>query len=135
MSDIINDKFTNITDRNIIRPGSVLEASLKSQSIGNDFCSLLSDQLNKNMEASEVQFSKHAQQRVEQRGIEITDNLINELNTAVSMARSKGSKDLVVIDGNGAFIVNVPNKVVVTAISGEEMKDNVFTNIDSAVII
>jgi flagellar operon protein len=87
------------------------------------------------MEASEVQFSKHAQQRVEQRGIEITDNLINELNTAVSMARSKGSKDLVVIDGNGAFIVNVPNKVVVTAISGEEMKDNVFTNIDSAVII
>ena len=122
-----------------ITPGSVLEASLKSQSIGTDFQSMLEQQLKSNAgkgaKADEVQFSKHARQRVEQRGIELTDAFMNDLNSAISKAREKGSKDVVVIDSTGAFIVNVPNNIVVTAISGEEMKDNVFTNIDSAVIL
>ena len=137
MSDFINRNFSDINDRNVIKPGSVLEASLRSQSIGTDFQSMLQDQLNKNAAGTDetIQFSKHAMQRVEQRGIEITDSFMNDLNTAVSKARDKGAKDMVVIDQNGAFIVNVPNNIVVTAISGSEMKENVFTNIDSAVII
>jgi len=137
MSDLLNSSFTNINERNTIKPGSVLEASLRSQSIGTDFQSMLHEQLSKNASASEekVQFSKHAKQRVEQRGIEITDSFMDSLSMAVSKAREKGSKDMVVIDSSGAFIVNVPNNIVVTAINSDEMKENVFTNIDSAVII
>lgn len=137
MSDLLNSSFTNINDRNTIKPGSVLEASLRSQTIGTDFQSMLHEQLSKNASASDqkVQFSKHAQQRVEQRGIEITDRFMDGLNMAVAKAREKGSKDMVVIDSSGAFIVNVPNNIVVTAINSDEMKENVFTNIDSAVII
>jgi flagellar operon protein len=136
MSDLIRNDFSGFD--NTIKPESVLEASLKSQCIGTDFQTMLEDQLKKNSsesDSSEVQFSKHAQQRVEQRGIEITDSFMNDLSMAVSKARAKGSQDMVVIDKNGAFIINVPNNIVITAISGEELKENIFTNIDSAVII
>lgn len=86
-------------------------------------------------ERRDVQFSKHAVQRVQERGIEMTDNLLNDLNHAIQKAREKGAKDVVVIGEKGAFIVNVPNNVVVTTMSGTEMKENIFTNIDSAVLI
>lgn len=86
-------------------------------------------------ERRDVQFSKHAVQRVKERGIEMTDNLLNDLNHAIQKAREKGAKDVVVIGEKGAFIVNVPNNVVVTTMSGAEMKENIFTNIDSAVLM
>ena len=88
------------------------------------------------MEDSEkVRFSKHAATRVEQRGIQVTESLLNDLNQAIGKAREKGAKDVVVIGEQGAFIVNVPNNVVVTTMTSQEMKQNIFTNIDSAVLI
>lgn len=82
-----------------------------------------------------VQFSKHAAQRVQQRGIQMTENLLNSINEAVDKARTKGAKDVVIISAQGAFIVNVPNNTVITSMSGAEMRDNIFTNIDSAVLV
>ena len=96
------------------------------------FAEILQNQTNK---AQSVQFSKHAAQRVQQRGIEMTDSLLANLNQAVKKAQAKGAKDVVVIGESGAFIVNVPNNIVVTTMSGAEMKENIFTNIDSAVLI
>lgn len=96
------------------------------------FAELLQNESNK---AQSVQFSKHAAQRVQQRGIEMTDSLLDNLNQAVKKAQAKGAKDVVVIGESGAFIVNVPNNIVVTTMSGAEMKDNIFTNIDSAVLM
>ncbi len=72
---------------------------------------------------------------MEQRGIEVTDSLLNDLNQAVGKAREKGAKDVVVIGQQGAFIVNIPNNVVVTTMTSQEMKQNIFTNIDSAVLL
>ena len=85
--------------------------------------------------AQSVQFSKHAVQRVRERGIEMTDGLLKDLNQAVSKAREKGARDVVIIGESGAFIVNVPHNVVVTTMSGTEMRENIFTNIDSAVLM
>ncbi len=99
---------------------------------GLNFSAMLEQQLNK---TDGLQFSKHAKERVEQRGIEVTDTLLDGLNQAVEKAREKGAKDVVIIGEKGAFIVNVPNKVVVTTMTQSEMKDNVFTNIDSAIIL
>ena len=96
------------------------------------FAELLRQEVNK---LSSVQFSKHAALRVQERGIEMTDTLLSDLNQAVQKAQAKGAKDVVVIGKSGAFIVNVPNNVVITTMSGAEMKDNIFTNIDSAVLI
>lgn len=118
------------------RVGSVetnlVKRPIQQNSLGSDFGSILKEQLNKN---SKLQFSKHAQERANQRGIELTQTLLNNLNNAVSKARDKGAKDVVVIDSKYAFIVNVPNNTVITTMEGNEMKENVFTNIDSAVII
>lgn len=106
--------------------------------IGADFGTLLREQLDKNSGIDRnkaVQFSKHAQERVAQRGIEVTPELMSELSEAVRKADAKGVKDVVIFDTVNAFIVNVPNKTVVTTMSGSEMRDNVFTNIDGAVIL
>ena len=80
----------------------------------------------------EVQFSKHAKERIDQRGIEVTTTL---MNNAVEKAKQKGAKDVVIIGPKEVFIVNIPNNIVVTTLSGAEMKNNIFTKIDSAVIL
>ena len=111
------------------------QAALQTQgNTGNNvqFAELLQKESDK---TQSVQFSKHAAQRVQQRGIEMTDSLLNNLNQAVKKAQAKGAKDVVVIGESGAFIVNVPNNIVETTMSGTEMKDNIFTNIDSAVLM
>jgi len=82
----------------------------------------------------QLQFSKHALARVERRGIELDPSTLGRLSQGVQRAASKGSRDsLVLVDGN-AFVVSVSNRTVITAVGSEHMKDNVFTNIDSAVI-
>ncbi|MCI8454010.1 MAG: flagellar biosynthesis protein [Lachnospiraceae bacterium] len=82
-----------------------------------------------------VRFSRHAEQRMASRGVEMTPGLLKQLNDAVEKARAKGSRDIAVIAPTEAFIVNVPNNTVITTMTGTEMKENIFTNIDSAVLI
>ncbi len=82
----------------------------------------------------QLQFSKHALARVQRRGIELDSATLGRLSEGVGRAASKGARDsLVLVDGT-AFVVSVSNRTVVTAVGSEHMKDNVFTNIDSAVI-
>jgi flagellar operon protein len=81
-----------------------------------------------------LQFSRHALARVQRRGIELSSATLGRLSEGVGRAASKGSRDsLVLVDGT-AFVVSVSNRTVITAVGSEQMKDNVFTNIDSAVI-
>lgn len=82
-----------------------------------------------------LSFSKHAAARLDQRGISVSDGLMSDLEQAVSKAREKGSKEVAVIGSQGIFIVNVPNNVVVTTMSQDDMKDRILTNIDGAVIM
>jgi flagellar operon protein len=82
----------------------------------------------------QLQFSKHALARVQRRGIELDRATLGRLSEGVGRAASKGSRDsLVLVDGT-AFVVSVSNRTVITAVGSEHMKNNVFTNIDSAVI-
>ena len=84
--------------------------------------------------AGGLQFSKHALERVQRRGIDLGPSTISRLSEGVGRAASKGSRDsLVLVDGT-AFVVSVSNRTVITAVGSQQMKDNVFTNIDSAVI-
>jgi flagellar operon protein len=82
-----------------------------------------------------VKFSHHAEVRLKERGIQLKPEQIEKMNNAIDKAASKGAKDaLLILAGNG-FIVNVPNRTVVTALDGQAMNDHVFTQIDSAMII
>lgn len=82
-----------------------------------------------------VEFSKHAITRAEERGIEVTPALLDRLSTTVERAQAKGATNIVAFDSAQAFIINIPHGRVITAMSQEEMKDNIFTNIDGAVIL
>jgi flagellar operon protein len=84
--------------------------------------------------SDELKFSAHAQSRVKSRNLSVTPQVMDKLNKAVSGAASKGAKDSLVLLNNMAFIVNIPNRTIVTAMDGESIRDNVFTNIDSTVI-
>ncbi len=84
-------------------------------------------------ETGDVRFSKHANQRLLSRNIVLSDEQINRLNNGVNRARDKSIKESLVMMDNLAFIVNVKNNTVVTALSKED--DSVFTNIDGAVIV
>ena len=82
----------------------------------------------------ELKFSKHAALRLEDRNISLSDNQMERLNDATKKASEKGIKESLVIVDSLAFIVNIPNNTVVTALDRAESLDNVFTNIDGAVI-
>ena len=85
-------------------------------------------------QAGSLQFSQHALQRVERRGIDLSDGTLQRLEAGAARAASKGSRDSVVFVDNTAFVVSVRNKTVITAVDKEHMREHVFTNIDSAVI-
>ncbi|MGI6188199.1 MAG: TIGR02530 family flagellar biosynthesis protein [Caldicoprobacteraceae bacterium] len=99
---------------------------------GIDFKNILQDAIS---QEKSVKFSKHAQERLSQRSISLSNTEIDKINTAVEKARAKGVKDSLILMGNLAFIVNIPSKTVVTAVDGENIRDNVFTNIDGAVLL
>jgi flagellar operon protein len=84
--------------------------------------------------AGRLQFSQHALQRIERRGIDLSDGTLQRLETGAARAASKGSRDSVVFVDGTAFVVSVRNKTVITAVDKEHMREHVFTNIDSAVI-
>ncbi|MDE7260290.1 MAG: flagellar protein, partial [Lachnospiraceae bacterium] len=83
----------------------------------------------------EVRFSKHAANRLNDRNIELTKDQVERLNMGAAKAGAKGINESLVIVDSLAFIVNVPNQTVITAMDQTETDENVFTNIDGAVII
>lgn len=93
------------------------------------------DMLRQELVKSDVQFSKHAISRAEERGIEITPSLIDQIKGSVVRAQAKGATNILAMDAEKAFIINVPHAKVITAITQDEMRDSVFTNIDGAVFL
>ena len=126
-----NIKNTQVV--NGIRSSELQKIQAGQRGVG--FEQLLQERIQQTQQTQELQFSKHAKERIDQRGIEMTSTLMNDLNNAVAKAKQKGAKDVVVIGPKEVFIVNVPNNIVVTTLSGAEMKNNIFTKIDSAVIL
>jgi flagellar operon protein len=81
-----------------------------------------------------VSFSRHALERLQRRGIELGEQQLDRLGDGVDRAAGKGSRASVVFVDGTAFVVAVPKRTVVTAVDPEHMREQVFTNIDSAVI-
>ena len=82
-----------------------------------------------------ISFSKHAQSRAQERGIEVTPTLMGQLADSVERAQAKGATNILAFDATRAFIINVPHGRVITTMSQEEMEENIFTNIDGAVLL
>jgi len=108
------------------------QSSTKPQD--SPFAQALKEQLTK--KTASVEFSKHAMDRINERSINMTDgNKLERLNKAVEIAQQKGANETLVIVDQTAFVVNVKNNKVITTMSQQDMMGNIFTNIDSTVII
>jgi len=86
-------------------------------------------------QAQSVKFSQHAQDRLKARNISFSNDQLQQSEGAVNSVAQKGGKDSLVMMGDAALVVSVKNRTVVTAMDRTQMKGNVFTNIDSAVVI
>lgn len=84
-------------------------------------------------ELDKLKFSGHAQKRMISREISLTENEMQKLDTAIEKARDKGAVESLIAFDDKAFIVNIPNKTVITAVTKEQMSSNVITKIDSAI--
>lgn len=116
-----------------------LQDAKKSQRPENEkavsFGQILEDKSRSITQGSVLKFSKHAASRLSTRNIELSDNQVMRLQDGRQKANEKGIKDSLVIVDKLAFIVNIPSSTVVTAMDQSETNNNIFTNIDGAVIV
>ena len=126
---VVNNNFNSIQRINGNRPSVNAQKPVSNTQSG--FESVLQKTIGK---GQELKFSKHAELRLQERNINLTQTQKDKMQDAVSRAESKGVKDSLVLMDNLAFVVNVRNRTVITAVNSSELKENVFTNIDGAVI-
>ncbi|NMA79251.1 MAG: hypothetical protein GX967_01240 [Clostridiales bacterium] len=101
---------------------------------GSPFADILKQEIDK--QTGGVEFSKHAIARLDQREIDLSQgHKLERLNKGVELAQQKGSEETLVLVDSTAFVVSVKNNRVITMLSNDDLKGNVFTNIDSTVII
>lgn len=134
MSDhIINNRYNTadavIRQAEKVISGQKTEAAKRSESNGLSFRDVMDQQMHA------ISFSKHANHRAIERNIQMTDADLSRLGNACEQAREKGVKDALIMMNDSAFIVNAPNRIVVTVIDKKEMQSNVITNIDGAVFL
>ena len=98
--------------------------------VNNSFLEILREK-----ETEQVRFSKHATQRLSNRNINLTTEQMGRLNSGIEAARGKAINESLVMMDDLAFIVNVKNNTVITAMDQNETSNQVFTNIDGAVIV
>ena len=111
------------------------ERSKPTAQTNGAFGAMLQQKTGEKQTAAQINFSKHALARAEERGIELTPNLMDKLADSVEKAQEKGANTILAFDDSRAFIINIPYGRVITTMSGDEMRENVFTNIDGAVLL
>jgi len=112
------------------------QSPVQQRGAAGGFGAMLQQELARTGEPAQgVAFSKHAISRAQERGIEVTPDLMDQLAGSVIRAQAKGATNILAMDAENAFIINVPSAKVITAITQQEMKENIFTNIDGAVFL
>jgi flagellar operon protein len=132
--DIQKNSFLSIEQlaNQVINAPKEEKAKKTTTADGLSFGQILSQ---KNLEENGLKFSKHASFRLADRGIQISADQMNRLEGGARKAAEKGIKDSLVLVDDMAFIVNIPNQTVVTAMDSTETIENVFTHINGAVIM
>ena len=126
-----NDYMIRRSQINPTTPDSQVQNSQKTNIQGPTF----NDVLSKIKSNESVKFSKHAMERLNSRNIELSNSELERINQGVDKAKSKGVRDALIMMDNKVFVASVQNKTIITAAMDEQLKDNVFTNIDGAVIV
>ena len=120
-----------VTDQYLQKSSKVADIKVSD---GKSFADVYKDIQKMTFPQDGVKFSKHAANRLTDRNIELSENQINRLNSGTKQASQKGINESLVLVDDMAFIVNIKNNTVITAMDKNSSDDNVFTNIDGAVI-
>ena len=129
MSQLINGGYSSIEQMaGMVRQGGSTKIQSQNRISGTKSFSEVLDSVRSN----ELVFSKHANERLLSRNIDLSDSQLERLQNGTRRAEAKGIKESLVVVDNLAFIVNVRNNTVITAVN--EKDDKIFTNIDGAVI-
>ncbi|MDD2509682.1 MAG: flagellar protein [Syntrophomonas sp.] len=126
----------NLTSKIFIPPSTPIQPLPSKQDravklpAGSSFKQVLTQKL-----TGELKFSQHARERLKSRNIELSGVDMNNIQNAVNKAREKGARDSLILMQDLALVVSIKNNTVITAVDGQHLKENIFTNIDSAVIV
>lgn len=126
-------KLINYGDISRVQP-KPLDTVKRNQDVKSDkgFDSILHNAV---ADRQQIKFSKHAQERMIQRNINLTQPQMERIGEAMNRAGSKGIRDSLVLLDKIALIVNVPSRTIVTTVDEKSIRESVFTNIDGAVIL
>ncbi len=123
VSKIPSNKKVNVDNR------------IDGQKSGDEFKALLKDQVDQTKKEHGINLSTHAAKRLHERNLSMDSDEFFKLKDAMVKLKDKGGQDSLVITDKAAYIVDVPNNKIVTAIDKGSITDNVFTKIDSTVIV
>lgn len=138
-----NQKINNFLIPNVtkILPKSVAESSnTLAKGEVSDFKNLLDGKLEQ-LDAPVAETSKgihlstHAMRRLQERNLSIDKDEYLKLQSAIDKLKIKGGRDSLIVTGKAAYIVDVANNTIVTAIDKENIEENVFTKIDSTILM
>jgi len=136
-SSVLNSPNVGRTnDKGLLTPNSKVD-----QARTDGFSKALEEKLKSGLSDASVaksggiKFSNHAVERMQNRGIRFTEDQLERISNAVTKAAQKGAKETLVLTDESALIVSVKNNTVVTVMDKSMLKENVFTNIDSTVMI
>jgi flagellar operon protein len=139
-----NQKINNILIPNVstIPSKKNVDANKLNQGETSEFKSLLDTTLSDQTEQSEISqqpkglhLSTHAMRRLQERNLSLDKEEYAKLQSAIDKLKLKGGQDSLVITGKAAYIVDVPKNTIVTAIDKDSIGDNVFTKIDSTILM
>ncbi|MDE7234630.1 MAG: hypothetical protein K2N29_06170 [Ruminiclostridium sp.] len=115
-----------------VTTGGASQVKGSEKTAENSFAHALGEEIRRR----QVDFSAHAIRRLESRQIDVAENeKIERLNRGVELAAERGSEESLILVDSTAFVVSVKNNKVITTLSTDDLKGNIFTNIDSAVIM
>ncbi len=136
--------MTNTTVNNILIPNVSkipsdkkvnLDNKIGKGKTGDEFKALLQDSVDQTRKEHGIQLSTHAAKRLQERNLSMDSNEFFKLKGAMDKLKEKGGQDSLVITDKAAYIVDVPKNKIVTAIDKNNILENVFTKIDSTVIV
>lgn len=139
-----NQKINNILIPNVstIPSKKNVDTNKLNQGETSEFKSLLDTTLSDQTEQAEVSqqpkglhLSTHAMRRLQERNLSLDKEEYAKLQSAIDKLKIKGGQDSLVITGKAAYIVDVPKNTIVTAIDKDSIGDNVFTKIDSTILM
>lgn len=120
-------------DHGVLQPGK--PSTRAPDASGSSFAEELRRAQTPHAPPPDFKISAHAQHRISQRGITMNPQEQESIQAAFEQLEAKGARDALLLRSDAAFVVNVPNRTVVTAISQNEMQARVFTKIDSAMLV